>query len=225
MFTGIVEELGEIVALDQYEQSARMRIRGVDVTAGVRPGHSIAVDGVCLTVTDLADGAFTADVMRETLTSSCLGALEAGSPVNLERPLTPSSRLGGHLLQGHVDGTGEIVERLPGQRWEIVRISVPDGLGRYLVAKGSIAVDGVSLTVVDADAESFTASLIPETLERTTLGRKRVNELVNLEVDVVAKHVEKSVERYVDTYLERHAGDHVERYVERYVERLLEGRR
>lgn len=196
MFTGIIEELGEVVTVESYGDgdAARFRIRGPGVTADARAGDSIAVNGVCLTVTGLAEGVFSADVMAETLTRSCLGALQAGSRVNLERPLTLASRLGGHLLQGHVDGTGEIVRRIPEERSETLHVSLPAGLERYLVEKGSIAVDGVSLTVVDTAGGGFSVGLIPETLERTTLGHKRPGEPVNIEVDVVAKYVEKMLE-------------------------------
>lgn len=197
MFTGIVEELGRVAAVEKDGDeagAARLRIHGPGVTSDARTGDSIAVNGVCLTVTQTAEATFLADVMQETLTRSCLGALEAGSPVNLERSLTLAARLGGHLMQGHVDGTGEILRRVPGERWETVSVSLPGGLGRYVVEKGSIAVDGVSLTVTEVDAGSFTVSLIPETLQRTTLGRKQPGDPVNLEVDVVAKYVEKLLE-------------------------------
>jgi riboflavin synthase len=191
MFTGIVEELGEVVEVVDLGDAARLTVRGPLVTSDASPGDSIAVNGVCLTVVDTASGVFTADVMRETLARTSLGALEEGSPVNLERPVTLAARLGGHLVQGHVDGTGELLERVPGHHWEILRIELPPELSRYVVAKGSIAVDGVSLTVVEVGPEWFTVSLIPTTLDLTTLGAKQPGDPVNLEVDVVAKYVEK----------------------------------
>ena len=195
MFTGIVEELGEVVAFEPRGDSASLTVRCPVVVKGTRRGDSVAVNGVCLTVTDVADETFSADVIRETLERSSLGALAPGSGVNLERPLTFDGRLGGHLVQGHVDGTGRLLSREPGERWESVRISMPGDLARYVVAKGSIAVDGVSLTVVDAAKDAFTVSLIPTTLALTTLGAKRPGELVNLEVDVVAKYVESLLGR------------------------------
>ncbi|WP_367126220.1 riboflavin synthase [Streptomyces phytohabitans] len=191
MFTGIVEELGEVVAVENRGDSSRFRLRGPLVTEGARHGDSIAVNGVCLTVVTVDDGAFTADVMAETLHRSCLGALRTGDRVNLERPMALGGRLGGHLVQGHVDGTGTLTERVPGDHWELVRVALPDGLARYVVEKGSITVDGVSLTVVEAGDDSFTVSLIPTTLDLTTLGVKRVGDPVNLEVDVLAKYVER----------------------------------
>ncbi|MFG2181984.1 riboflavin synthase [Streptomyces abikoensis] len=191
MFTGIVEELGEVVAVEELGDSSRFRLRGPLVTEGAKHGDSIAVNGVCLTVVDTEDGEFTADVMAETLKRSSLGALSAGSRVNLERPMALGGRLGGHLVQGHVDGTGTIVERVPGEHWEIVRIALPAPLARYVVDKGSITVDGVSLTVVEAGDDWFTISLIPTTLALTTLGVKRAGDPVNLEVDVLAKYVER----------------------------------
>lgn len=200
MFTGIVEELGEVVGLDRLDDAARITVRGPLVTAGAGHGDSLAVNGVCLTVTGGGDGTFTADVMLETLNRSSLGELKQGSPVNLERPMRLDGRLGGHLVQGHVDGTGVIVSRSPAEHWHVVRISLPEGLVRYVVEKGSISVDGVSLTVTatggpgvagGSDPPWFEVSLIPETLERTTLGRKQPGESVNLEVDVIAKYVEK----------------------------------
>jgi riboflavin synthase len=198
VFTGIVEELGEVVGLDSDDAFARIRIRGPLVTAGAARGDSIAINGVCLTVTAITDGEFTADVMGETLTRSSLGGLRPGAAVNLERPLRPDGRLGGHLVQGHVDGTGTIVARSPAGTWEIVRIAMPPELARYVVEKGSVAVDGISLTV-SALAEDggsagdpwFEVSLIPETLARTTLGSKQPGEVVNLEVDMIAKYVER----------------------------------
>ncbi|MFJ2023831.1 riboflavin synthase [Streptomyces sp. NPDC087897] len=191
MFTGIIEELGEVTAVERLADASRFRLRGPLVTEGARHGDSIAVNGVCLTVVDTADGEFTADVMAETLERSSLGALAPGSRVNLERPMALGGRLGGHLVQGHVDGTGTIVERTPSEHWEIVKVSLPPELARYVVEKGSITVDGVSLTVVDAAAGHFTVSLIPTTLALTTLGRKQPGDPVNLEVDVIAKYVER----------------------------------
>ncbi|MFL6070600.1 MAG: riboflavin synthase [Actinomycetes bacterium] len=191
MFTGIVEELGSIVSIDRSEASARVRISGPLVTTDVRVGDSIAVNGVCLTVTEVADGLFAADVMQETLQRSSLAGVDAGSPVNLERPVTLSTRLGGHLVQGHVDGTTKILDRTPGEDWEIVRFALPLDLSRYLVRKGSITVDGISLTVSALGEDWFEVSLIPTTLKLTTLGSKQAGDLVNLEVDVVAKYVER----------------------------------
>jgi riboflavin synthase len=191
MFTGIIEEYGEVRAVEALPDSARLRIAGPVVTADARPGDSIAVNGVCLTVVDTGDGVFSADVMRETLNRSNLGALRPGSGVNLERPLTLADRLGGHLVQGHVDDTAALLERVPGTPWELLRIRLPAGLARYVVEKGSITVDGVSLTVTAVTPDSFTVSLIPTTLKLTTLGRKGVGDPLNLEVDVVAKYVEK----------------------------------
>jgi len=194
VFTGIVEELGSVVAVEPQGDAVRLRIRGPVVASDAVHGASIAINGVCLTVVDHGDGEFTADVMQETLDRSSLGGLDAGSRVNLERPVTPEARLGGHLVQGHVDGTGVILERIPSEHWEVVRVSLPDDLGRYVVEKGSITVDGVSLTVVEAARDSFTVSLIPTTLGLTTLGTTTIGDPVNLEVDVVAKYVERLLE-------------------------------
>jgi riboflavin synthase len=191
VFTGIVEELGAVESVEELGDSARLTVRGPLVTAGAGAGDSIAVSGVCLTVVDNVDGAFTADVMRETLHRSSLGQLRPGDPVNLERAMPADGRFGGHVVQGHVDGVGEVLSREPGERWELVRVSLPAGLARYVVAKGSITVDGVSLTVVDVGPDSLSVSLIPETLARTTLGTKAPGEPVNLEVDVIAKYVER----------------------------------
>ncbi|WP_433468528.1 riboflavin synthase [Spirillospora sp. CA-128828] len=191
MFTGIVEELGEIVAIDPQGDSVALTVRGPLVTEDAVHGASIAVNGVCLTVVDVKDGIFTADAIKETLDKSSLGALEPGSKVNLERPVRLSDRLGGHLVQGHVDGVGEIVSREPGERWDVVTVSLPPELSRYLVDKGSITVDGISLTVVEAGTDRFSVALIPTTLALTTLGHKKPGDPVNLEVDVVAKYVER----------------------------------
>ncbi|WP_329193525.1 MULTISPECIES: riboflavin synthase [unclassified Streptomyces] len=198
MFTGIVEELGEVTAVEQLAEASRFRLRGPLVTEGAKHGDSIAVNGVCLTVVETADGEFTADVMQETLNRSSLGALAKGSRVNLERPMALGGRLGGHLVQGHVDGTGEILSRTPSEHWEIVKVALPAHLSRYVVEKGSITVDGVSLTVVEAAADWFTVSLIPTTLALTTLGRKQPGDPVNLEVDVLAKYVERLLAAGVD---------------------------
>jgi riboflavin synthase len=193
VFTGIVEELGEIVALERDGDSARLTVRGPLVVSDAVHGASIAVNGVCLTVVDVKDDAFTVDVMKETLDRSSLAALGAGSPVNLERPVRVADRLGGHIVQGHVDGVGRIISREPGDRWDVVTVGLPADLARYVVDKGSITVDGISLTVVEAREDAFTIALIPTTLELTTLGRKRAGDPVNLEVDVVAKYVERLV--------------------------------
>jgi riboflavin synthase len=192
MFTGIVEELGEIVGrAETGGDSAVLAVRGPLVTSDAKHGDSISVNGVCLTVIDNVDGIFTADVMGETLRRSSLGALEAGSPVNLERAAALGSRLGGHLVQGHVDGVARIIAREPAADWEVVRFSLPADLARYVVEKGSITVDGVSLTVMAVDDESFSVGLIPTTSKVTVLGSKDVGDPVNLEVDVIAKYVEK----------------------------------
>jgi riboflavin synthase len=202
VFTGIVEEVGTLVVREDQSDAAVLRIRAQRVLEGVALGDSIAVNGVCLTVTgiepDGADGAgvWSTDVMAETLSRSSLGVATAGQPVNLERAVTPHTRLGGHLMQGHVDGVGHIVARSPGEHWEVVRIALPAGLARYVVEKGSIAVDGVSLTVsavseVDVPEPWFEVSLIPTTLRETTLGARAPGEPVNLEVDVIAKYVER----------------------------------
>jgi riboflavin synthase len=200
MFTGIVQELGEVATIKRHGDAARLTIRGS--THDVELGESIAVNGVCLTIAEILDGTFTADVMGETLNRSGLGQLTEGAPVNLERSVRLADRLGGHLVQGHVDATGTIVSRKPAGYWDQVRISLPRTISRYVVEKGSIAVDGVSLTVSAlsppgaADAPSpaehwFEVSLIPETLKRTTLGTRKPGDTVNLEVDVIAKHVER----------------------------------
>ena len=191
MFTGIVEELGEVVSLEHGDDSARLTVRGPLVTSDAVHGASIAVNGVCLTVVEHDADTFTVDVMAETLARTSLGSLAPGGPVNLERAMAASGRFGGHVVQGHVDGTGTIVERVPGDRWEVVRVSLPQSLSRYVVEKGSITVDGVSLTVAEVDAGAFSVSLIPTTLELTTLGHKAVGDVVNLEVDVLAKYVER----------------------------------
>jgi len=191
MFTGIVEELGEIVAIERGTDSAVIRVRGPLVTGDAAPGASIAVNGVCLTVVEHDDETFAVDVMAETLSRSSLGSLRPGAVVNLERAMAATSRFGGHIVQGHVDGTGQILARVPGDRWEVVQFTLPPEVSRYVVEKGSITVDGVSLTVSDLTDETFSVSLIPTTLGLTTLGHKGVGDPVNLEVDVIAKYVER----------------------------------
>ncbi|BBY42851.1 riboflavin synthase [Mycolicibacterium celeriflavum] len=192
MFTGIVEEVGEVVGKEELGDFARLAIRGPLVTSDARHGDSIAVNGVCLTVVEVwPDGVFTTDVIGETLNRSSLGRVGTGSRVNLERAAAVNSRLGGHIVQGHVDGTGHVVARTPSERWVVVRIALPTALSRYVVEKGSITVDGVSLTVSGLGHDWFEVSLIPTTLDLTTLGRAEVGTHVNLEVDVIAKYVER----------------------------------
>ncbi|MFD1826861.1 MULTISPECIES: riboflavin synthase [Mumia] len=191
MFTGIVEELGEIAAIEEQADAIRLTVRGPLVVSDAAHGDSIAVNGCCLTVTESDGDAFTVDVMRESLDKTSLGTLRVGDPVNLERAMPATGRFGGHIVQGHVDATGTIRSRTPSEHWEVVEIGFPAMLGRYLVPKGSITVDGTSLTVVDVGDDAFTVSLIPTTLAATTLGTKQPGDPVNLEVDVLAKYVEK----------------------------------
>jgi riboflavin synthase len=196
VFTGIVEEVGTLVVREDQSDAAVLQIRADRVLQDVALGDSIAVNGVCLTVTGVDDGVWSTDVMAETLSRSSLGTVTPGAPVNLERAVTPHTRLGGHLMQGHVDGIGAIIGRVPGEHWEVVRIALPVDLARYVVEKGSIAVDGVSLTVsavspADIPEPWFEVSLIPTTLRETTLGARAPGEPVNLEVDVIAKYVER----------------------------------
>ncbi|MGH3882154.1 MAG: riboflavin synthase [Pseudonocardiaceae bacterium] len=194
MFTGIVEELGELVGRDEQPDAARFAIHGPLVSSDARPGDSIAVNGVCLTVVDVDGEVFTADVIGETLRRSGLGPARISDRLNLERAAKLGDRLGGHLVQGHVDGTGTVLSRTAPQDaapWELVRIGMPTALTRYVVEKGSITVDGVSLTVIEAGINDFSVGLIPTTREMTTLGTRLVGELVNIEVDVIAKYVEK----------------------------------
>ena len=196
MFTGIIEELGEVVAVEKRGDSVRLTVRGPLVVSDATSGASIAVNGCCLTVTEWDDDTFGVDVMQESLDKTSLGSLAPRSPVNLERAVTAQSRLGGHIVQGHVDGTGRVVSRQSSEHWDVVTISLPPELARYVALKGSIAVDGVSLTVSalsdgSATAPEFAVSLIPTTLAATTLGRSRVGDAVNLEVDVIAKYLER----------------------------------
>ena len=194
MFTGLVEEIGVVEELEQLGDAARIAVRAPKVTEDAAPGDSIAVDGVCLTVVDSASGTFTADVMHETLDRSRLGTYEAGSEVNLERALAAGQRMGGHIVQGHVDGVAEVVSRAPSEHWEVVRFTLPRQLYRYVVEKGSIAVNGTSLTVSAVGKGYFEVSLIPTTLRETTAGALAPGDPVNLEVDIVAKYVEKMVQ-------------------------------
>ncbi|GAA1541685.1 riboflavin synthase [Nocardioides humi] len=198
MFTGIVEELGTVTAVEDQGDAVRLTIASDVTLSDAGLGDSIAVNGCCLTVAERTDTTWTADVMAETLAKTGIGVLAVGDRVNLERAVTADKRLGGHIVQGHVDAVGEVVARTPSEHWEVVEIAMPADLGRYLVDKGSITVDGTSLTVVEAGDTSFTVSLIPETLARTTLGFRAVGDRVNLEVDVIAKHVEKLVRAYTD---------------------------
>jgi riboflavin synthase len=196
MFTGIVEELGTVAGVEDQGDAIRLTVHSPHVLADAGLGDSIAVNGCCLTVAQRDGETWTADVMQETLDKTSLAGVQPGDRVNLERAVTPHTRLGGHIVQGHVDGVGTILGRTPSEHWEVVEVSLPapderGSLSRYLVDKGSITVDGVSLTVVEAGEDRFTVSLIPETLARTTLGSRQPGDRVNLEVDVLAKHVEK----------------------------------
>jgi len=191
MFTGIIEELGAVESIQRGTESARLTLRSPQVLDGIRPGDSIAVNGCCLTVVTHQGELWSADLMTPTLTTTSLGDLTPGDRINLERCVRVDGRLDGHIVQGHVDGVGEIVGREEEPGATLLRIALPEGLERYVVAKGSLAVDGVSLTVAGIEGPVVTIGLIPETLERTTLGRRAVGDRVNLEADVLAKHVEK----------------------------------
>lgn len=199
MFTGIVEELGVVEEVQDQGDAVRLTVHGPLVVGDAGLGDSIAVNGVCLTVAEQAGDSFTADVMRETLDKTGLGQLVAGAEVNLERAVTAATRLGGHIVQGHVDDTGTVVSRTPSEHWEFVEISYSETLAPYLVEKGSVTVDGISLTVVEVDDSRnvFSVSLIPETLARTTLGFRQPGDVVNLEVDVIAKYVERMLNRRI----------------------------
>lgn len=206
MFTGIVEELGRVVRLETVEDCARLTVEAPTVTQDASLGDSISVNGCCLTVAAVHGSTFTADLMAETLTRTTLGSQAPGDPVNLERALRATDRLGGHIVQGHVDATAEVLDRSHGEHWDLLRVGLPQEIARYVAVKGSVALDGVSLTVVDVeDAQhnapdasptpgagaSLSVGLIPETLRRTTLGTRRPGERVNLEVDVMAKYAER----------------------------------
>lgn len=191
MFTGIVEQCGSIGDITALTDAARIRIIGPRVMDGTAAGDSISVNGVCLTVVDVLPDGFTADVMAETLRRSSLSEAGVGDPVNLERAARMDSRIGGHIVLGHVDGMGRVLAVEPGEQWTVMRFSLPDELARYVVEKGSIAIDGVSLTVVDVDDVSLSVSLIPTTLTETTMGVRKVGDPVNIEVDAMAKHIER----------------------------------
>lgn len=193
MFTGIVEELGSIAAIEDQGDAVRLVVETAVVLEDAHLGDSIAVDGCCLTITEHDGTRWTADVMAESLRRTTLGERKPGDRVNLERAVRADQRLGGHVVQGHVDGVGRVLDRRPSEHWTVVEIGYPAELARFLVEKGSITVDGISLTLVEVGESSFTVSLIPETLARTTLGFRAVGEPVNLEVDVIAKHVERLV--------------------------------
>jgi riboflavin synthase len=194
MFTGIVEELGRVAAIQALPDNAiRITIEGPTVLSDANLGDSICVNGVCLTVAEQSGDQFTADVMSETINRTTIGDLLAGSQVNLERPVTLATRLGGHLVQGHVDAVGTVSAREHSENWDVVTITPPKELLKYVVQKGSITIDGTSLTVSAVTDSTFSVSLIPATLEKTTLGIRQIGDRVNLEVDVLAKYVEKLV--------------------------------
>jgi riboflavin synthase len=194
MFTGIIEEIGEVLAVRESADVVALTVRGATVTGDARHGDSIAVNGVCLTVIDPAgstDGTFTVELVPETLKRSSLSTVSGGARVNLERALPVNGRLGGHIVQGHVDGISSLVSRSPGERSDELVFSLAPEIARYVAEKGSIAVDGVSLTVSAVTSDTFTVALIPTTLEHTTLGTRRPGDTVNIEVDVLAKYLER----------------------------------
>lgn len=194
MFTGIVEELGRVKAIEPQADALRLTIEGPLVVSDANRGDSIAVCGTCLTVVEHDATSFTADVMQETLNLTSLAGIKVGDPVNLERAMTAATRFGGHVVQGHVDGVGEVISRTPSENWELVQVRIPAQLMKYIVLKGSITIDGVSLTVNEVGADFIGLSLIPETLKLTTLGTKQPGDKVNVEADVMAKHIERLLE-------------------------------
>jgi riboflavin synthase len=194
MFTGIIEELGEVVAIQQQPDAIRLTVKGPLVTSDIKRGDSIACSGTCLTAVEIENGTFSADVMHETLRLTSLADVKVGDPINLERAMTMQTRFGGHHVQGHVDGVGEFLSREPSENWDWVRISVPKELMKYVVLKGSITLDGISLTVNELGEDFVGLSLIPETLKLTTLGYKKPGDKINVEVDVMAKHIERLLE-------------------------------
>ena len=194
MFTGIIEELGRVKAIEQQADAVRLTIEGPIAVSDVKRGDSIAVSGTCLTAVEFDESTFTADVMKETLDRTSLSELKVGDAVNLERAMTAATRFGGHVVQGHVDGVGKIISREPSENWDWLRVSIPAELMKYIVLKGSITIDGVSLTVNEVGDDFIGLSLIPETLALTTLGSKQVGAKVNVEADVMAKHIERLLE-------------------------------
>jgi riboflavin synthase len=194
MFTGIVEELGTVAQVTKLDDSIRLQIKGDLVRTDLSQGESVSVNGVCLTAAEITSDGFVADVMLETLNMSSLSGIAQGDPVNLERAMSGAGRFGGHVVQGHVDGVAEIVSREPSANWEVVKVKIPSDLSKYVVHKGSITFDGVSLTVNDISNDIVSLSLIPETLRLTTLGSKKVGDKLNVEADILAKHIEKLIE-------------------------------
>lgn len=194
MFTGIIEELGKVVAIVPQADAIRLTIQGPLVASDLHRGDSIAVSGTCLTAVEFDTNGFTADVMQETLNLTSLDGIKVGDPVNLERAMTAATRFGGHVVQGHVDGVGKVISREPSENWEWVRVQIPAELMKYLVLKGSITIDGISLTVNEVGEDFVGLSLIPETLRLTTLGYKQPGDKVNIEADVMAKHIERLLE-------------------------------
>jgi riboflavin synthase len=194
MFTGIIEELGKVVAIEPQADAIRLTIQGPTVASDLHRGDSIAVSGTCLTAVEFDANGFTADVMQETLNLTSLDGIKVGDPVNLERAMTAATRFGGHVVQGHVDGVGKVISREPSENWEWVRVQIPTELMKYVVLKGSITIDGISLTVNEVGDDFVGLSLIPETLRLTTLGYKQPGDKVNIEADVMAKHIERLLE-------------------------------
>jgi riboflavin synthase len=194
MFTGIIEELGTVASVEVLEDSIRLEIKADLVRQDLSQGESVSVNGVCLTAAEVTPEGFVADVMLETLNRSSLSGIKEGERVNLERAMSGAGRFGGHVVQGHVDGVAEIISREPSANWEVVKVRIPSELSKYVVHKGSITFDGVSLTVNDVSGDVVSLSLIPETLRLTTLGSKQVGDKLNVEADILAKHIEKLIE-------------------------------
>ena len=194
MFTGIIEELGTVSGVQELDDSIRLKVSGKLVRSDLAQGESVSVNGVCLTAAEITEDGFVADVMLETLNRTSLRGIAEGDRVNLERAMSGAGRFGGHVVQGHVDGVAEIISREPSSNWEVVKVKIPTELAKYVVHKGSITFDGVSLTVNDISDDVVSLSLIPETLRLTTLGIKTKGEKLNVEADILAKHIEKLIE-------------------------------
>ncbi len=194
MFTGIIEELGKVIAIEVQPDAVRLTVGATKVLSDLGRGDSISCSGTCLTAIEIDEQGFTADVMLETLKLSSLSGVKVGDPINLERAMSAATRFGGHIVQGHVDGVGELVSREESENWEWVRIRIPEELMKYVVHKGSITFDGISLTVNEIVDDVIGLSLIPETLRVTTLGYKSPGDKVNVEVDILAKHIERLLE-------------------------------